>query len=193
MIATLRERRRQQTAREIQQAALRLSLRIGYPAVTIDLIAAEAGVSPRTFFNYYPNKQAAILGEVPQLDCKRINWTITPDGSLSADLASLVGSLLAQKQLDRNVVCMIEQVCDNTAELAATFRNTMDNVAVVIGEQLELQLGPEHRLEARLLAQLTASTLSHSVRAWSVDDTMTVDDIVQMVEQSLARMGQLLR
>ena len=60
--STLRDRRRVQTSREIQRAALSLALRHGYDAVTTEMIAAEAGISQRTFFNYYLNKDAAIVG-----------------------------------------------------------------------------------------------------------------------------------
>ena len=65
---TLRDRRRIQTAREIQRTALSLALRQGYDSVTTEMIAAEAGISQRTFFNYYLNKNAAIIGTAPSFD-----------------------------------------------------------------------------------------------------------------------------
>ena len=42
---TLRDRRRIQTAREIQRTALSLALRQGYDNVTTEMIAAEAGMA----------------------------------------------------------------------------------------------------------------------------------------------------
>jgi AcrR family transcriptional regulator len=65
---SLRSRRRRETQREIQRAALRLAREHGFGKVTIEMISAEAGVSPRTFFNYFPSKEAAVVhgpGEVP--------------------------------------------------------------------------------------------------------------------------------
>src|ERR1700742_487071 len=56
----LRERRRRQTSADIRGAAVRLARERGYDRVTIDEICLEAGISPRTFFNYFPNKEAAI-------------------------------------------------------------------------------------------------------------------------------------
>lgn len=52
----LRERRRRQTSADIRDAAVRLTLERGFDKVTVDEICAEAGISTRTFFNYFPNK-----------------------------------------------------------------------------------------------------------------------------------------
>jgi AcrR family transcriptional regulator len=57
----LRERRRRQTSADIRGAAVRLVRERGFDKVTIDAICAEAGISVRTFFNYFPNKESAIV------------------------------------------------------------------------------------------------------------------------------------
>src|ERR1700744_4817713 len=56
----LRERRRRQTSADIRGAAVNLAQSRGFDKVTIDEICIEAGVSTRTFFNYFPNKESAI-------------------------------------------------------------------------------------------------------------------------------------
>jgi AcrR family transcriptional regulator len=56
----LRERRRRQTSADIRDAAIRLARERGFDKVTVEAICAEAGVSSRTFFNYFPNKESAI-------------------------------------------------------------------------------------------------------------------------------------
>lgn len=55
-----RERNRAATRDGIIETAYRLFSQRGYDATTVDHIAAEAGVSPRTFYRYFPSKDAVL-------------------------------------------------------------------------------------------------------------------------------------
>ncbi|MGN6444258.1 TetR/AcrR family transcriptional regulator [Amnibacterium sp.] len=56
----LREQKRIATKRALQVALLRLSMDRGFDNVTVEEVAQEAGVSPRTFFNYFASKEEAV-------------------------------------------------------------------------------------------------------------------------------------
>lgn len=56
----LREEKKEQTRSALSDAALDLVSRHGYEAATVDAIARAAGVSVRTFHNYFPGKAAAL-------------------------------------------------------------------------------------------------------------------------------------
>ncbi|MEV4411854.1 TetR family transcriptional regulator [Catellatospora sp. NPDC049609] len=58
---TLRERKKEATRQALHEATLRLALERGLDAVTVDAVADEAGVSRRTFSNYFANKEDALL------------------------------------------------------------------------------------------------------------------------------------
>jgi AcrR family transcriptional regulator len=56
-----RDRQKEQTRLELALAAFELATAHGLAAVRIPQIAAAVGVSPRTFNNYFPSKEAAIV------------------------------------------------------------------------------------------------------------------------------------
>lgn len=58
----LRARKRARTAEAIHLAAAELVMEHGLDATTIEAISERADVSPRTFFNYFPSKEDAVLG-----------------------------------------------------------------------------------------------------------------------------------
>lgn len=58
---SLRAQKKRATARSLAGAAYELATTHGFDTVTTDEIASTAGVSRRTFANYYTNKHAAVV------------------------------------------------------------------------------------------------------------------------------------
>ncbi|GAA2090535.1 helix-turn-helix domain-containing protein [Brevibacterium salitolerans] len=59
---SLRARKARISREAIHSAAVRLAYERGLEAATIAQISAEAGISQRTFFNYFASKEDAIIG-----------------------------------------------------------------------------------------------------------------------------------
>jgi AcrR family transcriptional regulator len=79
----LRDRKRAQTWIRIETAAVDLVLRDGFEATTVDAISERADISPRTFFNYFESKDAAVLGVRPH----------QADEEVLAELLAIAGDL----------------------------------------------------------------------------------------------------
>jgi len=92
---SLRERKKVATRTALHETALRLVVELGPDDFTIEEICDEVGVSPRTFFNYFPTKLAAAFdlapAEIPEADAR---WFLAAEGNLVADTCILVARSL---------------------------------------------------------------------------------------------------
>lgn len=62
-----RERKKLETRRAISRAALDLALENGLDNLTVEAISEAADVSPRTFFNYFPSKEDALVTDAARI------------------------------------------------------------------------------------------------------------------------------
>jgi AcrR family transcriptional regulator len=58
----LRERKRLHTRASLVSEARRMTLESGLTGFTVDQLCEQVGISRRTFFNYFPTKEDAVLG-----------------------------------------------------------------------------------------------------------------------------------
>lgn len=83
-----RERQREETRRDLAQIALELASERGFANVRVPEIAAAAGVSTRTFNNYFPSKEAAIAWPAVR------RWTRMVENLLARPAEEPVGEAL---------------------------------------------------------------------------------------------------
>jgi AcrR family transcriptional regulator len=91
---TLHGRRRQQTRAEILHAAFELFAKHGYESVSMDTIAAAAGVSRATLFNYFPQKEL-MLRDIAAARAKKLKTILGEFGATGKtptfdDIAGLI-------------------------------------------------------------------------------------------------------
>jgi AcrR family transcriptional regulator len=94
----LRERKKAETHQALAKAALDLADRLGPDRVTVEAIADAAGVSPRTFFNYFSSKEDAIVGIAPaQSSALLADLLSRPEGELPLDALRAVVLAAAER------------------------------------------------------------------------------------------------
>jgi AcrR family transcriptional regulator len=139
----LRERKKAETRAALQDAALRLAARDGVDKVSVEAIAADVGVSPRTFFNYFPSKEDAILGMSPEVPSPMVDHLRDrpedepPLESLRSALQSIVGRL--QEDPDRWV--LRRQLTQGHPSLAARYAARLADVEQDLVEVIAERLG----------------------------------------------------
>lgn len=191
--SSLRERRRRQTARDIQHATLQLIRDHGFAHVTTEMIAHEAGISLRTFFNYYPNKEAAAVGPAQHLDDAVIADFIAAQGTLVDDLMELMRRQLQISPARKETIRAIHDVVGAAPDLQPVFRASLLAVIAQIENALIARLGPTEAATAGLLAELFGLAMSRTFNLWAHSETMTPDDALQHMRTQLHALGQILR
>ncbi|MEU4425128.1 TetR family transcriptional regulator, partial [Actinoplanes sp. NPDC024001] len=118
--AGLRETKRRQTRLALITAALHLvDERGGADRVTVDEISALAEVSPRTFFNYFPTKEDALVGDPLEgrTDPAELLPAMPPGTPVLDALLTALGPAMTQIQEDRELWLLRMRVINDNPQL----------------------------------------------------------------------------
>lgn len=155
----LRERKRLATRRAIQVAVLRLVRQLGYDAVTVDMISREADVSARTFFNYFPSKEDAVVGDPPVLpDGNGLLPFVhgTGPGRILHDVVDLIETATEANITDRELVRARREVLRDHPELFARRTASMHDFEAALGDAVRRRLEHDRPERAQDPEQLTS-------------------------------------
>jgi AcrR family transcriptional regulator len=177
----LRERRRRQTSADIRDAAVRLSLERGFDKVTIEEICVEAGISTRTFFNYFPNKESAMAygpSDIPaELTADFVAAGPAPYSVVLAELITLAAHHLRDMPPDREQAAgMLELAKTTPAVLAALladlerFQNQLTDIVV-----RRQAMRPDDEIPA-LISALALTAVRSGIERWASGKPRDDDD-----------------
>jgi len=92
----LRERKKAATRQAIHEAALRLGADGGIAGVTVEEICAVVDIAPRTFFNYYPSKAAAVFDlRTEEILAEALEVFTSASGNILEDACDLVAPYIS--------------------------------------------------------------------------------------------------
>ena len=189
---TLRERKRLAAREALSSAAIRLAMEKGLEHVRVEDIAAEVGVSPRTFNNYFSSKEEAICaitirrnGRIADLLINRPAdepiWTAVTN-AVSEHYGDMTG------EVPREFIAKFRLLLDSDA-LRGEFlkahgeveRKLSLAVAQRTGTDVERDLGP------MLLAGAITSAMRVGMHRWlNHDRESTIADCVRAALDELA-------
>jgi len=159
----LRERKKQATRVALREAALRLALERGPDQVRVDDIAAAAGVSPRTYNNYFASREQAIVAAVTAERAGRVAAAVADvDGPLAdAVIEAVVREYTDPGERGRDVLLLIT----TNPSLRATFAESAESLEDPLGEVLGRRV--DDPLVGTVLAAAVAAAVRVGVRRWA--------------------------
>lgn len=184
----LRERKKQVRRAALHEAALRLVERQGLEGTTIEEICEEVGVSPRTFFNYFPSKTAAALN-LPEhiFSPEAAERFRNATGELMPAICDLLaGSISAGVERHR-----LKRLIADQPQLVAAFTQWMGALKAEFHALVEERApSPEVADAAMLLALGSLRTLVHrpadETRSDAVRLLETMDELIAVRHAPLA-------
>ncbi|MFH8410325.1 TetR/AcrR family transcriptional regulator [Streptomyces sp. NPDC018019] len=160
----LREQKKQATRVALREAALRLALRHGPDRVRVDDIAEAAGVSPRTYNNYFSSREQAIVAAVTAEREARVAAAVAAGPAHDRLADALTEAVLEQYTAPRahdelRLITASPGLRDAFLDTTAAIE---DPLATAIGERL----GDTGTPTARVLAASVAAAVRVALQQW---------------------------
>lgn len=174
----LRERKKAATRQALYQAAVRLALEHGPEKITVEAIADEAGVSRRTFSNYFANKEEALfhgdrtrhrllIEKVRARPAEETPWVALTEAA--AEFYGQLGDLNPQWVTQARLLRRHPSLAAAQAQSFATMEREL-------GEEVAARLGPStdpDDVRPKLLAATFLAALRVALNVWLEHPTDT--------------------
>ncbi|GLW26694.1 TetR family transcriptional regulator [Microbispora amethystogenes] len=162
----MREQKKQATREALRAAALRLALERGPDNVRVDDIAEAAGVSPRTYNNYFSSREQAIVAAVTSEREARVAAAVAarPGGVGLADavVEAIVDQYTASDAPGQDALLLIT----TRPALRDAFIDTTTAIEHPLTEAIAERLGDGDPSIARVLAASVAAAVRVALEQW---------------------------
>lgn len=171
----LRERKKRATRAALAEAAVRLAAEHGADKVTVEAISAAAGVSVRTFFNYFDSRDDAFVVIDADAGARMRRAVLEAPAALSPleALREAMAAELAEAEQQHELWRLHAEVLHASPHLLArgvgAHMAAEADLAEALAERLRATVGgaTASGLYPRLLAAVAAAAVRTSVDHWS--------------------------
>ena len=169
----LREQKKQATREALREAALRLALTHGPENVRVDDIAEAAGVSPRTYNNYFSSREQAIVAAITAEREARVAAAVAARpasiGLAHAVVEAIVEQYTAPGEQHRDALLLIT----TRPALREAFVDTASAIEHPLAGAIAQRLGDTEPTIARVLAASVAAAIRVALRQWAQPSAAT--------------------
>jgi AcrR family transcriptional regulator len=171
--ARLRETKKDATRRALVGAANRRFHRDGFDATTLDDICADVGVSRRTFFRYFPNKEAlAFPHRAERLErfLELLERAPASEGPF-ASLRAIAQRLAHEYAANREQLIAQQRLIQGVPSLIAREHEIDQDWEQAMAQAFARRFSGEHaELHARMLAGAAIGVIRATMRYWFEND-----------------------
>jgi AcrR family transcriptional regulator len=162
----LRERKKQATRKALRDAALRLALERGPDNVRVDDIAEAAGVSPRTYNNYFSSREQAIVAAITAEREARVAAAVAARPATARLADAITGAITEQYTdpgtHDRDVLLLLT----TSSALRDAFLDTAAGIEHPLTAVIAERTGDTGQHTARVLSASVAAAVRIALQQW---------------------------
>ncbi len=191
----LRERKKVATRRALLTAANRRFHRTGFETTTIDEVCQDVGVSRRTFFRYFPDKESLAFPHRHE----RLEHFVALLGSAPASespVTSLrrIAQVFAKEYMQNRDSLVAQQRLIQTAPALLARENEIDRdweTGMAQAFRARVGVGREAELHARVLAGAAIGVIRATMRYWFASGGKA--DLARLGDEALDRLERGFR
>jgi AcrR family transcriptional regulator len=168
----LRQRKRRETSERIIEKGLKLFVKHGYEATTLDAIAEAAGISRRTFFYYFKSKEDVLLAAHDSgfREALKPSMLDEPPDQAPVDAVRKCLIKLASRYETRESI-VFDRLMQSTEALRARKEAVfVETEQILLEAMCELWPAPARRDGLRLVAMVAMGTLRLALDKWKQND-----------------------
>ncbi|WP_296496091.1 TetR/AcrR family transcriptional regulator [uncultured Actinomyces sp.] len=163
----LRATQARRTRAAIRAAALALTRERGYAAMTVDDVAALAGVSRRTVFNHFSSKTDLLVVGLEPPEPEAIETFVNGTGSLLEDLGALLASGAEAVESERGWLLSFPEIVRDNPEIERAIHERLRAIAVSLADAAGRRLGTEpYDPRTRAVVALAMAIQRSAVDLW---------------------------
>ncbi len=184
----LREKKKEATRRALLEIGNRLFHKKGFEATTIDEICEAAGVSRRTFFRYFLNKEALVFPHRKERLDRFVEFLVSapPDERPVATLRRTANAFAREYMANRAQLVAQQKLIQTSPALLAREREIDRDWESAMSRAFRERAGPGHasELRARVFAGAAIGVIRATMRHWFSTDGK--EDLARLGEEALA-------